>query len=79
MKNRLFQFDLISFFAFCTMIILALSINSLIETEFSIQSNEKDKIYSWIRVVSSLLLCIAAISFLRNKRRKAFRVEDEKI
>lgn len=69
MKNdRLFKLDFRSVFAFTTIIILILCINSLIQISYNNNSSGKSLLYAWIRVISAILLCIVSITNLRNKR-----------
>lgn len=67
-KNKLFKFDFISLFAIFSFIVLAFCVDSLIELKYNSSSSEKDILYGWIRVVSSILLSITAVVNLRNKR-----------
>ncbi len=70
MKNeKLFKLDLSSLFAFCSIVILALCIHSLIEIVYD-NASSKSKLYACIRVVSATLLCVLSITNLRNKRIK---------
>jgi hypothetical protein len=69
MKNRkLFGFDFISAFTIFALILLALCINSLINIEYDNLSTNKSLLFAWIRVASSLLLSVTAITNLRSKR-----------